>query len=157
VGVSWRRRQAVCSCSVEKWNYLRQGFDIQETERNRVRRQFQYQKRFLHEEWHTPRYVNNRVPYDINDRSSVGKDYSWHFNLGRAFREIKGRLYPAVSFRTSKAGASVSANFGPNNFSYNAWELDTSTPDDSPRALRTASYDRDEIVQVDSEDEDDDW
>ncbi|KAI5921987.1 hypothetical protein F4810DRAFT_675882 [Camillea tinctor] len=52
--------------------------------------------------------------------------------IGPAFRNIRGKLYPAVSFATERPGAAITANFGSDSdieFQYKNWESDENTID----------------------------
>ncbi|KAI1824959.1 concanavalin A-like lectin/glucanase domain-containing protein [Xylaria intraflava] len=69
--------------------------------------------------------------------------------IGPAFRGIKGKLYPAVSFSTERPSGKITANFGPEGFRYEAWASDKNTEESSPTQSQ-------EVTRVD-EDSDDEW
>jgi Ran-binding protein 9/10 len=52
---------------------------------------------------------------------------------GPAFEDIKGRLYPAVSFSAVVPGASVSVNFGSEKFAYEDWKSPKNTEGALPK------------------------
>ncbi|KAL6831796.1 ankyrin repeat-containing domain protein [Trichoderma camerunense] len=63
--------------------------------------------------------------------------------LGSVFRGIKGKIYPAISFQSEQPGGSITANFGPNGFTYTNWESDNNLIEHSLVGKRTDSDDGD--------------
>jgi hypothetical protein len=67
----------------------------------------------------------------LRTRANVGVE------LGTAFENIKGRLYPAVYFSPELLGASITANFSDKDFRYSNWRDEKNVDGELPRiALR---------------------
>ena len=63
--------------------------------------------------------------------------------IGPAFKEVKGRLYPAVCFGTDRPDARVSVNFGSEEFQYKDWKLEKNTEGSLPEIMSESDSDLD--------------